>query len=146
MIRSRHASVNEGTVRKDPGEHVLVLRRRNRLGPSGQAEIRLPKGHIEQGESRRRAALREVAEEAGLLDVEVLADLGHQVVVFNWDGYHYIRDESYFLMKVVPRARFQEPEYQFERLWLTWDDALAQLTFGAEREWIRRAREIWGRE
>lgn len=146
MIRSQHAPVNEGTVRNDPGEHVLVLRRRNRLGPGGHAEMRLPKGHIEQGESRRIAALREVAEEAGLLDVEVLADLGHQVVEFDWDGYHHIRDESYFLMTVVPRARFQEPEDQFERLWLTWDDALAQLTFGVEREWIRRAREIWGRQ
>ena len=118
---------------------VLVLRR------PGRGEVRLPKGHVEPGESPRETALREVSEESGCADLEVRADLGTQVVEFDHEGRHVVRSERYFLMMPVGQAF--EPalrgEPQFEPVWLTWDEALASLTFEAEREWVRRAREVW---
>jgi 8-oxo-dGTP pyrophosphatase MutT (NUDIX family) len=128
-----------GVVVDSAGQQVLVLRRPKRLGPDGLPEVRLPKGHIEPGESRVQAALREVEEEAGLSGLEILADLGHQTVEFDWKGYHYVRDESYFLMGQAADAAPSHHEKQFERLWLEWDEALARMTFEAEREWMRRA-------
>jgi 8-oxo-dGTP pyrophosphatase MutT (NUDIX family) len=129
-----------GGVVVDPsGQQVLTLLRPKRLGPDGRPEVRLPKGHIELGESRRQAALREVEEEAGLLRLEILADLGHQTVEFDYKGYHYVRDESYFLMTQTPDAAPGLPEKQFENLWLSWEEALTRMTFEAEREWLRRA-------
>jgi 8-oxo-dGTP pyrophosphatase MutT (NUDIX family) len=122
------------------GKRVLVLRRAKRLGPDGQPEIRLPKGHIETGESRRQAALREVEEEAGLSGLEILADLGHQTVEFDYKGHQYVRDESYFLMVQSAEAAPGRPEKQFQTLWLSWQEALTRITFEAEREWLRRAR------
>jgi 8-oxo-dGTP pyrophosphatase MutT (NUDIX family) len=138
----RYASAG-GVVVADTGEHVLVLCRRDRLGPRGRAELRLPKGHIEPDEDPRQTALREVGEEAGLSPLNTIRDLGQQVVEFNWRGYHYIRHESCFLMTTLPSTKFFEPEEQFERIWLLWHDALAQLTFAAEREWVRRAQSAW---
>ena len=132
-----------GVVADAAGERVLVLLRPGRPGPDGRPEIRLPKGHVEPGESREQAALREVAEEAGLPELAILADLGHQTVEFDWDGAHVVRDESYFLMALPPGAETAQPEKQFERLWLTWDEALDRLTFDAEREWLRRAQQAW---
>lgn len=129
-----------GVVVGAAGERVLTLLRPGRPGPDGRPEIRLPKGHVELGESREQAARREVAEEAGLPELEVVADLGHQTVEFDWDAAHVVRDESYFLMALPPHAATAQPEKQFERLWLTWDEALDQLSFEAEREWVRRAR------
>ncbi len=129
-----------GIVVDASGSRALVLRRRKRPGPSGQPEIRLPKGHIEPGESRSQAALREVEEEAGQSGLEILADLGHQTVEFDWKGHHYIRDESCFLMGLTADATPGRPEKQFETLWLAWEDALGRMTFEAEREWLRRAR------
>jgi 8-oxo-dGTP pyrophosphatase MutT (NUDIX family) len=129
-----------GVVVKDGGRRVLVLLRPERSGPDGRPEVRLPKGHIEPGESQQKAALREVDEEAGLRNLQILADLGHQTVEFDWQGYHYIRDESYFLMVAGANAQYDHPEKQFQRQWLTWEEALGQLTFEAEREWVRRAR------
>jgi 8-oxo-dGTP pyrophosphatase MutT (NUDIX family) len=105
--------------------------------------VRLPKGHIEPGESRRQAALREVREEAGLTDLEILADLGHQTVEFDWRGHRYIRDESYFLMALPAGTSPGRPEKQFRALWLSWEEALARMTFEAEREWVRRAQAAW---
>ncbi len=131
-----------GVVVADSGKHVLVLRRAERLGASDCAEIRLPKGHIESDESPQQAALREVGEEAGLAPLAMLRDLGDQVVEFDWQGQHIIRHERYFLLTTLPTTEFGEPEEQFERLWLLWDDALDQLTFEAEREWVRRAQRV----
>jgi ADP-ribose pyrophosphatase YjhB (NUDIX family) len=105
--------------------------------------MRLPKGHVEPGESHRQAALREVREEAGLLEVEVLADLGHQTVEFDWRDVHHVRCEHYYLMMARNPTSSGEPEAQFRPRWLRWGEALDEVTFDAEREWIRRARSAW---
>ena len=132
-----------GVVVDATGARVLTLLRPKRFGPGQRPEVRLPKGHIEPGESRAQAALREVGEEAGLSNLELLADLGHQVVEFDWKGHHYVRDESYFLMRLPPGTQPDPPEKQFRTLWLKWEEALARLTFEAECEWIRRAQVAW---
>ncbi|HFD39610.1 MAG TPA: NUDIX domain-containing protein [Anaerolineae bacterium] len=142
-VRRYHAA--GGVVMNTERNRVLLLRRPHRLGPDGQPEIRLPKGHIEPGESREEAARREVREETGLSGLEIVADLGHQTVEFDWQDRHYVRDESYFLMVAPPDAPTAPPEAQFERLWLPWEEALARLTFEAEREWLRRARMVTAR-
>lgn len=135
-----------GVVVDASGEKVLVLIRPGRAGPDGRPEARLPKGHIEPGESREEAALREVQEETGLISLRIVADLGHQTVEFDWQGAHYIRDESYFLMVVDdPSASGScQPERQFICHWLPWQEALDRLTFPAEREWVRRAQAVRG--
>jgi 8-oxo-dGTP pyrophosphatase MutT (NUDIX family) len=106
--------------------------------------MRLPKGHVEPGESHRQAALREVREEAGLVEIEVLADLGYQTVEFGWRGVHHIRREHYFLMIARDPTSRAQGEEQFEPVWLRWEEALDRVTFDAEHEWVRRARSAWG--
>jgi len=119
-------------------DQVLVLRRPSR------DEVRLPKGHIEPGETIQEAALRETAEESGYRDLNIKADLGSQVVTFHHQGQYVIRRERYFLMSLLCQSR--EPsasgESQFESEWLTWEEALGALTFEAEQEWVRRARRL----
>jgi len=119
---------------------VLVLRR------PGQGEVRLPKGHVEPEEDVQAAALRETREESGCANLVLKADLGTQVVEFDHKGRHVVRTERYFLM--TPAGNLQgspsDGEEQFEPVWLTWDEALAALTFEPEREWVRRARATLG--
>jgi 8-oxo-dGTP pyrophosphatase MutT (NUDIX family) len=132
-----------GVVVNPVTNQVLILERPKRLDRSGLPEMRLPKGHIEPGESVEETAQREVREETGLQAPEIAASLGHQTVEFAWKGYHYIRDESYYLMTVSPESASRSPEKQFKRRWLPWEKALSLLTFEAEREWVRRARLAW---
>jgi 8-oxo-dGTP pyrophosphatase MutT (NUDIX family) len=119
------------------GDKVLVLRRPSR------DEVRLPKGHVKKGESPIEAALREVTEESGYADLEVVADLGHQVVEFDYQGVHVVRDETYFLMRLQSdrQVEREEGEFQFVPDWVDWGEALSGLTYEPECEWVRRARQ-----
>lgn len=116
--------------------YVLLLDR------PGRDEIRLPKGHIDPGESAKIAALRETEEESGYGDLRVLADLGSNTVEFDYNDEHYIRDEHYYLMGLESARRSVQPDNdiaQFRPLWIALNDAPDQLTFAAEQDVVRRA-------
>ncbi len=120
------------------GDRVLVLR------SARYDDLRLPKGHIEEGESPREAAIREVVEESGYDDIDVVADLGEQDVEFDVDDRHIIRHEHYFLMRLrSPRqaARPSEDE-KFTPEWHRWEDAIAGLVFDEERKWLVQAHRL----
>lgn len=140
QLPTRAYTAAGGVVADETAGRVLVLLRPGREGPDGRPEVRLPKGHVEPGEGRREAALREVREEAGVAGLEIVADLGHQRVEFDHRGYHYVRDEYYYLMAAPPGTQPQSHEKQWQPVWLPWEEALQRLTFEAEREWLRRAR------
>lgn len=115
---------------------VLLLDRPSR------GEIRLPKGHIEKDEAADTAALREIAEESGYCDLEILADLGRHVVEFDYAGAHYVRDEHYFLVTLVSDMqipRNKKDAGQFQVIWVPTDQAEQQLTYAAEQEVVRKA-------
>lgn len=115
---------------------MLILDRPSR------GEKRLPKGHIEPGERPVAAALRETQEETGFTDLAILADLGSQVVEFDYAGDHYVRTEHYYLMTLESSRR--EPRNpkdaaQFKPEWIAAETAQRVLTFPAEQESARRA-------
>lgn len=60
-------------MRRDAGRVLVALVRERRY-----RSYFLPKGSVEHGESLEMAARREIVEEAGLVDLELLADLGVQ--------------------------------------------------------------------
>ena len=118
------------------GEQVLVLR------SARYSDLRLPKGHIEEGESPEQAALREVGEESGYTDLEVIADLGEQTVEFDVDDQHTIRHEHYYLMRL--RSTRQEArelsDLKFTPEWMPWKQAISDLEFDEERRWLLRGK------
>ncbi len=125
------------------GGAVVVLIRPQR------DEVRLPKGHIESGETAQSAARREVAEETGYLDTAIEADLGHQWVEFDLfprrgPGWHVARDEHYFRMRLASEQTGERPREarKFTPRLLAVGEALTALSVPAEREWLRRALAI----
>jgi 8-oxo-dGTP pyrophosphatase MutT (NUDIX family) len=130
-----------GVLTNAAGTHVLLLIRPER------DEVRLPKGHVEPEEALADAALREVAEEAGYDDVEIIADLGEQLVAFPLDDKIVQRVEHYFLLRTRTLHQTDRPQpdaQQFFTIWVPWDEVPTHLTFEAERAWIHRARRIMG--
>lgn len=110
--------------------HLLLLDRPRR------AEVRLPKGHIDPGESAEEAALRETCEESGYCDLEILADLGRRTVEFEYKGRHYEREDHYFLMRLLSARQTARPASdarQFKVVWAPLSEACGQLTFEIEQ-------------
>ena len=125
-------------------DHVLLLRKKH------APEVRLPKGHIEPGETRQEAALREVAEETGYVNLKILADLGELTHTFRRDKNLVVtRHESFFLMTLADDTQVTRPpedQTKFEILWVPMDTAEQALTYEVEREFLRRARRALARD
>lgn len=117
-------------------DRILLLDRPSR------GEVRLPKGHIEAGEDAATAAVREVAEESGYCDLVVAADLGQQLVQFEYEGSRVVREEHYFLMVLQSDAqveRSKKDAAQFLPIWKPINEAIELLTYAAEQEMAQRA-------
>lgn len=132
-----------GLVIDDAGRVLLIERTLN-----STHEIRLPKGHIDPGETPEGAALREVCEETGYCDLQIVRDLGWAEVSFETSREIVHRDERYFVM-ALRSERCQAPHFQTEQEALycnRWaaslDEAEALLTFDGEKAVIRRAYSI----
>lgn len=135
-----------GVVVNDSGE-VLVLRRTVARDGALVHEVRLPKGHIDAGESETAAAMREVGEESGYWDVAIMADLGMAHSSFTFKGKQRERDERYFLMCLTrpergPAAPEGTEEALFEPEWLPLGEAPGSMTYASERDFVERAR-LW---
>jgi 8-oxo-dGTP pyrophosphatase MutT (NUDIX family) len=144
-----------GGVVLDDGDRVLLIERwmprpaRADGKPALVLEVRLPKGHVEPGETDEQAARREVCEETGYCGLAVIADLGEIVNEFDWPGkdLHVLRHEHYYLMRLTDPARraphFDRPDADEARFTPRWAADLAQaetlITFASEREFVRRA-------
>jgi len=115
------------------------------LDRPGRREVRLPKGHIEAGETAEAAALRETAEESGYDDLAIVNDLGSQLVEFNYQDKHYVRNERYFLMHKLSdhqTLRTAEDAQQFQALWVQLHEAAERLTYEAEQQVARKAIQL----
>ncbi len=130
-----------GVVIDDRGRMLLLDRPTRR-------EVRLPKGHVDPGETPEETALRETREESGYADLEIIADLGSQVVKFTFQGDDFIRTERYFLMRLLSERttpRNRKDEAQFAPIWTPMEEAVQRLSFEAEQQFAQRAIDAYQR-
>jgi 8-oxo-dGTP pyrophosphatase MutT (NUDIX family) len=142
-MKTKHHETAGGVVVDQAGRMLVLVRDIEREGRMVH-EVRLPKGHIDPGETAEQAALREVEEESGYGALEIIADLGTCHSSFEFRGKRNERDERYFLMQLTdPHRGTPQPtgpeEALFRPEWLDPAQAAAQLTYESEREFARRA-------
>lgn len=151
-MRTREYRAAGGVVLDDAGRVLLIERWVMRNGRP-VFEVRLPKGHVEPGESDMQAALRETCEETGYCNLEIIADLGEALTEWTDEQEHVRRTEHYYLLRLAdpqhdqPQFAADNPdEARFTPRW-TPDlaTAAAELTFPSEIEFARRARAAWQR-
>lgn len=104
----------------------------------------LPKGTIERGETPDGVALREVAEETGLRNVRIVADLGEEHYMFFWkaEDTYYDKTVHYYLMEFLGGEEAQpQREEGFVRCdWVTIPEALDRIKYKETRQVVQRAR------
>ena len=93
----------------------------------------LPKGHIEKGETPEQAAVREVAEEAGVAG-EIVAPLG----TVEFTGPKGLVRTLYYLMRYTGETPSDERR---ELVWGTLADVLRRVQWPDLKELLRRAAE-----
>ena len=92
----------------------------------------LPKGHIEEGETPEDTAVREVAEETGIVG-EVVAPLGIIDFWFVADGRRVHKTVHHFLLRAVGGALSDADVEVTEVAWVPLPDIRAQLAYPDER-------------
>lgn len=117
----------------------VVFRRRRRgaeyllvEAKGDPAQWVLPKGHVEQGEHPREAAVREVLEETGVW-ARVVEDLGEA----SWSVAGNQVATRFFLMEAVGRGLRKDKERRCA--WLPLQDAIARGSFEETRELLEHA-------
>ncbi|MGH2544922.1 MAG: NUDIX domain-containing protein, partial [Ardenticatenaceae bacterium] len=149
QMKQTYYETGGGVVLNEHGG-VLLLERYVPREEGLRHEIRFPKEHIDPGESAEIAALREVREESGYVELEVLAPLGNNRVEYEHRGERVTRTEHYFLMRLrrdhrkYPHADPRSEEALYTVRWAAdFDDAAEQLTYDGEKLFARRAARAW---
>jgi 8-oxo-dGTP pyrophosphatase MutT (NUDIX family) len=137
-----------GIVQDEQGRVLLIERFVMRDGELSH-EIRLPKGHVEAGESDAQAAVREVCEETGYCGISIVRDLGEGQTEFTWQDreVHIRRTEHYYLMRLADPQRdaphfdnVHSEEALYRPRWVAnLAEAEQALSFESERRFVRRA-------
>lgn len=132
-------SAGGAVVRRHNGQlYLAVVREGTKL--EGKSAYVLPKGRLEAGETLEEAAHREIAEEAGLENLQLVAKLGvRERLSFkktSWKQTHYFL----FLTEQVDGVP-TDPHIEYQLHWYPLDD-LPPLFWPEQQELIESQREF----
>lgn len=127
-----------GIVFKDG--KVLLIKNSSMTDPN-KSYWGFPKGHIENGQSSKETALREVEEETGA-KAEILDKVGDSKYVFPYEGEKIFKVVVFYLMRYLSgEINPQQSEIQEVR-WFDPDEALEILSFSTDKTHLKKAMEI----
>ena len=114
-----------GIVFRRKGTNVEIL-----LIQDAKERWTIPKGHIEEGETAQQTARREIGEEAGLKNVEVLGWLGK--IHFHYrrvDKLVLMTTQIYLVRALGDTSAIQKEEWMKDIRWFKFHDALDVIEY-----------------
>jgi 8-oxo-dGTP pyrophosphatase MutT (NUDIX family) len=135
---ARRAATSAGAIvlREVEGKLKIALAQRPRTNKTWV----LPKGHVEKGESLEQAALREIHEEAGLENVQLIKHLGtitRESEKSNGDVEQ--KTIHFYLAYALGESQFQpptDPRFIGAR-WFSPEEAIALLPYESEQAFLK---------
>ena len=102
----------------------------------------LPKGHIEKGEKEIDTVKREVREETGLKEIEIVEGFKEHIkYFFKFKGQTIFKIVIFYLA----RAKAKNVKISFEHIgyqWLLYEQSLEQLTFKNAKDILTKANQF----
>lgn len=106
-----------------------------------------PKGHVEKDEDDAAAALRELAEETGIADAELLPGFAKEIAYFFRDKKKgLIRKEVVFFAARTSRQRIKLSHEHSGSAWLPFDEAIERLTYANAKQVLRDAHAFFEKQ
>jgi bis(5'-nucleosidyl)-tetraphosphatase len=102
----------------------------------------LPKGHIEKGETLEETTKREVKEETGISNIEILPKFKETIkYFFKWNDKNVMKFVTFFLAETKEKeVKLSDEHIGFE--WLEFEAALEKLTFKNAKEILKKANDL----
>ena len=102
-----------------------------------------PKGHLEVGEAPETAALREVSEETGLVDLSIRGAIDTIDWLFRFRGQLIHKVCHFYLMETADASTSpQRAEGITACRWMDFEEAQALISYANARDVLRRAQEM----
>ena len=133
---------NGAGFRKEKGKIYYLLLNYSAIGKLSKTYWGFSKGTIEQGEKEIDTIKREVAEETGIKDLDFIEGFKETEKYFFKHGRETIFKTVYFLLA---ETKTEEVKLSFEHLdfkWLTYEEAIKQLTFKNAKEILQKANDF----
>jgi ADP-ribose pyrophosphatase YjhB (NUDIX family) len=136
LIKTRRPAIDEVVREPTAGGIVFRYSKDNKsqveilLIQDSKGRWTIPKGHIEEGESARQTAEREIREETGLQTMQVGAWLGKINFRYRRGSSLVLMTTEIFLVKALGNTNGIKPEKWMSSLaWLSAQDALEKIEY-----------------
>ena len=132
--RTRRSSIQE--IVREPTAGGVIFRRNQKneveilLIQDSKDRWTIPKGHIEEGETAQETAKREIGEEAGLHDVEIIGWLGKINFRYRRIDKLVLMTTQVFLVKALGNTdAIQKEDWMNAIRWFSFSDALDEIEY-----------------
>lgn len=132
--RTRRSSIQE--IVREPTAGGVIFRRNQKneveilLIQDSKDRWTIPKGHIEEGETAQETAKREIGEEAGLHDVEIIGWLGKINFRYRRIDKLVLMTTQVFLVKALGDTdAIQKEDWMNGIKWFSFSDALDEIEY-----------------
>ena len=99
-----------------------------------------PKGHVDEGETDEQTARREIMEEAGLVNLEYLDDLGEyerpHITLEGTDDLREMKVIHMFLFAAEPHAQLAPTMEMRDAKWVPYRELAEHILYLKDRAWL----------